>query len=59
MLLKFFAFFQETPILMNTKLVAAPASSEQKDIGKALYTTKTLLPPAKNTQLHSPIHIAR
>ena len=32
MFLKFFAYFQGTPILMNTKLVAAPASSEQKHV---------------------------
>ena len=32
--MKFFAYFQETPILMNTKLVAAPASSEQKHVSR-------------------------
>ena len=41
-------------------LVTAPVSTEQKHaLGKHCIQTKTPLPPAKNRQIHSLIHISR
>ena len=57
----FFTYFQSRNTYFNEHfLVDVPASTKQKHaLGKHFIQTKTPLPPDKNTQLHSFIHITR